>query len=425
MTTQTLEAGRIRRRGAGLFAKALARALTGIERGTLIIEDGDASLRFGAGEPRAKVTVRRPSFYRRVALGGTVGAGEAYMDGDWDCDDLVGLMRTLLANAPAMAKVDGSSTLSAQLGNFLQHLFRRNSRAGSRKNIRAHYDLSNAFFSTFLDQQMMYSSAVYEHEGASLEEASLAKLERLCRKLELSPDDHLLEVGTGWGGLAVYAASRFGCRVTTVTISREQFDAARARVRDAGLSSRVDVLLRDYRDVEGQFDKIVSVEMVEAVGHQYLDQYFRVLGRLLRPEGLMVLQAITIEDRRYRQALRSVDFIKKHIFPGSFIPSVSALVSSAAAQSETVLVNLEDIGFDYARTLRAWSGRFEARLAEVEALGFDDAFVRMWRFYLAYCEAGFLERAISDVQMVFAGSRYRRQPWRALLNPSLNEGIKL
>ncbi len=425
MTTQTLEAGRIRRPGAGFFARAITRALMGIERGTLIIEDGEASMRFGSGEPRAKATVRRPSFYRRVALGGTVGAGEAYMDGDWDCDDLVGLMRILLANESTMAKVDGSSTFSAQLGNLFQHLFRRNSRAGSRKNIRAHYDLSNAFFSTFLDQQMMYSSAVYENEGASLEDASVAKLERLCRKLELSPDDHLLEVGSGWGGLAVYAASRFGCRVTTVTISREQFEAAQARVRDAGLSSRVDVLLRDYRDVEGQFDKIVSVEMVEAVGHQYLDQYFRVLGRLLRPEGLMVLQAITIEDRRYRQALRSVDFIKKHIFPGSFIPSVSALVSSAAAQSETVLVNLEDIGFDYARTLRAWRCRFEARLPEVAALGFDDAFVRMWRFYLAYCEAGFLERAISDVQMVFAGSRYRRQPWRALLNPSINEGATL
>lgn len=342
------------------------------------------------------------------------------MDGDWDCDDLVGLMRILLVNEPAMEKVDGSTTLSTQLANLLQHLFRRNSRAGSRENIRAHYDLSNAFFSTFLDQQMMYSSAVYEDEDASLEEASLAKLERLCRKLELSPEDHLLEVGTGWGGLAVYAASRFGCRVTTVTISREQFDAAEARVRDAGLSLLVDVILKDYRDVEGQFDKIVSVEMVEAVGHQYLDQYFRVLGRLLRPQGLMVLQAITIEDGRYRQALRSVDFIKKHIFPGSFIPSVSALVGSAAAQSKTVLVNLEDIGFDYARTLQAWRCRFEARLAEVAALGFDDAFVRMWRFYLAYCEAGFLERAISDVQMVFAGSEYRRRPWRASLSPFPN-----
>ncbi len=419
MTTQTLEAGQLRRRGGGFFARVLCRALKRIERGTLIIEDADARLPFGSGEPRVTVTVRSPSFYRRVAMGGTVGAGESYMDGDWDCDDLVGLMRILLVNQSAMAKVDGSSTLSVQLANLLQHLFRRNSRTGSRNNIRAHYDLSNAFFSTFLDQQMMYSSAVYEHEDASLEEASLAKLERICRKLELTPEDHLLEVGSGWGGLAVYAASRFGCRVTTVTISREQFDAAQARVRDAGLSGQVDVLLKDYRDLEGQFDKIVSVEMVEAVGHQYLDQYFRALGGLLRPEGLMVLQAITIEDRRYRQALRSVDFIKKHIFPGSFIPSVSSLVSSAAAQSQTVLVNLEDIGLDYARTLRAWRYRFEARLAEVASLGFDESFVRMWRFYLVYCEAGFLERAISNAQMVFAGSAYRRQPWRA----SLDQGV--
>ena len=416
MTTQTLEAGQSQRRAGGLFTRALWRALNRIERGTLMIEDAGARFQFGSGAPRVKVTVRRPSFYRRVTMGGTVGAGEAYMDGDWDCDDLVGLMRMLLVNESAMAEVDGSSTLTTHLVNLLQHLFKRNSRAGSRKNIRAHYDLSNAFFSTFLDQQMMYSSAVYECEDASLEDASLAKLERICRKLELSPEDHLLEVGSGWGGLAVYAASRFGCRVTTVTISQEQFDAARARVRDAGLSGQVDVLLKDYRDLEGRFDKVVSVEMVEAVGHQYLDQYFRVLGRLLRPEGLMVLQAITIEDRRYRQALRSVDFIKKHIFPGSFIPSVSALVSSAAAQSQTVLVNLEDIGLDYALTLRAWRCRFEARLAEVASLGFDESFVRMWRFYLVYCEAGFLERAISNAQMVFAGSAYRRQPWRASLD---------
>jgi len=415
MTTRTFSVDKPRRDADGVFARLLNRSLTGIERGCLLLEDRGSTSRFGSGEPVVRVEVQRPRFYRRVVLGGTVGAGESYMDGDWRCDDLVGLVRILLANQRAMVRMDGSSTLSAQLANLAQHLLRRNSRSGSRKNIRAHYDLSNAFFALFLDEQMMYSSAVFEDESATLEQASLAKLERLCRKLALSEEDHLLEVGTGWGGLAVYAARRFGCRVTTVTISREQFEAATARVTDAGLADRVTVLLKDYRDIEGQYDKIVSVEMVEAVGHQYLDQYFNVLGRLLRPDGLLALQAITIEDRRYQQALHSVDFIKKHIFPGSFIPCVSALVGSAAAQTETVLVSLEDIGVDYARTLRQWRQRFEQRLPEVLALGFDERFIRMWRFYLAYCEGGFLERAISDVQLVFAGPDYRGRPWRAAL----------
>lgn len=421
MTTQTLRADDTQEPADGLFPRLLKRALSGIQHGCLVLEEGGAVLRFGSGEPAVTVRVHRPHFYRRVVLGGTVGAGEAYMDGDWECDDLVGLVRLLVLNRGAMSRLDGASTVSAQVANLLQHLGRRNSRSGSRKNIRAHYDLSNAFFETFLDSQMMYSSAVFEQQEQTLEAASAAKLERLCRKLELSADDHLLEVGAGWGGLAIHAAGHFGCRVTTVTISREQHEAACARVQAAGLEDRVRVLLQDYRDIEGQYDKIVSVEMVEAVGHQYLDQYFGVLGRLLRADGLMVIQAITIEDQRYQQALRSVDFIKKHIFPGSFIPSVSALVGSAANRSGTVLVNLEDIGLDYARTLRAWRERFEQRGSDIRALGFDERFVRMWRFYLAYCEGGFLERAISDVQMVFAGPAYRGQPWRARLGGEYQE----
>jgi cyclopropane-fatty-acyl-phospholipid synthase len=335
------------------------------------------------------------------------------MDGGWECDDLASLIRILVINRDALARLDGANTLLTQCRDMLAHLTRRNSRRGSRRNIEAHYDLSNAFFETFLDQRMMYSAAVFEAPGMSLEAASIAKLERLCRKLELDPGDHLLEIGSGWGGLAVHAAAHFGCRVTTVTISPAQQQAAQARVQAAGLEDRVSVLLSDYRDVRGSYDKLVSVEMVEAVGHDYLDGYFRVLDRLLKPGGLLALQAITIEDRRYREAVRSVDFIKKHIFPGSFIPSVSRLVASAARHTDTVLVNLEDIGLDYAATLREWRRRFEARREDILALGFDERFLRMWRFYLAYCEGGFQERAISDVQMLFAKPGYRAQPWRA------------
>jgi cyclopropane-fatty-acyl-phospholipid synthase len=293
------------------------------------------------------------------------------------------------------------------------HSIRRNSERGSARNIAAHYDLSNAFFATFLDQSLMYSSAVFDRPQATLEQASEAKLARLCAKLELSPRDHLLEIGTGWGGLAIYAARTRGCRVTTTTISAEQYCEASRRVASEGLSARVTVLKKDYRQITGTFDKLVSVEMVEAVGNDYLDGYFRTCGQLLAPGGLFALQAITIRDQQFQRALTTVDFIKKHIFPGSFIPSVSRLVASAAENSDTVLVHLEDLGDDYATTLRAWRDRFEANRAEVERLGFDERFVRLWRFYLAYCEGGFRERAISDVQLTFAGHGYRGRPWRA------------
>ena len=400
----------------GWFARRIHAALKPILQGSLRLVDGNSDVTFGSGVPRATVTVHASRFYRRVAIGGTLGAGESYMDGDWECDDLVTLVRILLANRESLQSLDGRRTLGSQLASLVAHLGRPNSRHGSRRNVAAHYDLSNDFFQTFLDERMMYSSAVYEPGMASLEAASTAKLERLCRKLELGPGDHLLEIGSGWGSLAVYAAQQFGCRVTTVTLSPAQHVAAVARVQHAGLDDRVTVRLCDYRDLDGCYDKLVSVEMVEAVGHEYLEGYFGKLGRLLRPGGLMALQAITIEDHRYRQALRSVDFIKKHVFPGSFIPSVSRLVSAAAATTDTVLVNLEDIGHDYARTLSEWRRRTETHRDDIVALGFDERFLRMWRFYLAYCEGGFLERAISDVQLLFAKPGYRGRPWRAALD---------
>ena len=416
----------------GLWQRLLARLLAHLDHGTLTIEDRQTTS-FGTGGPHVRITVRSPRFYRRVVLGGTVGAGESYVDGDWDCDDLVGLVRMFIANRSALEQVDGAGAALSGLADFVGHLGRRNSMAGSRRNISAHYDLSNAFFETFLDSRMMYSSALFETSSAlfetssalfetssavfepssrSLETASEAKLKRLCEKLALHADDHLLEIGSGWGGLALYAASHYGCRVTTTTISKEQYDAVVEKVRAQGLERQVRVLQQDYRDLDGTYDKVVSVEMVEAVGHQYLDRYFAAIDRLLEPGGLCVLQAITIEDDRYRQAVGSVDFIKKHVFPGSFIPSVSALVQSAARQTETVLVNLEDLGADYAQTLNLWRARFEMNLPRIRELGFDERFIRMWRFYLVYCEGGFLERAISNVHLLFAKRGYRGQPWR-------------
>jgi cyclopropane-fatty-acyl-phospholipid synthase len=398
------------------FRRVLVGSLNRLRDGVVEVADAHGTQTFGAGGPRVRIDVHDPRFYREVVLGGTVGAGEAYMAGHWDCDDLTALVRIMLVNRNLLRGVDGPLSIVRGALDLVAHLRRGNSLRGSRRNIGAHYDLSNAFFETFLDPTLMYSAAVFENDSATLEEASVAKLERLCRKLELDADDHLLEIGTGWGSLAIYAAEHFGCRVTTTTISREQFEAARRRVAERGLQDRITVLDLDYRQLTGTFDKIVSVEMVEAVGHRYLDGYFEQCNRLLKPGGLLVLQAITIEDQRYRRALKTVDFIKKHIFPGSFIPSVSVLVDAAARRTDTVLVNLEDIGADYARTLRCWADAAARNAARITALGFDERFQRMWRFYLAYCEGGFAERSISDVQLVFARSGYRGRPWRARLS---------
>jgi cyclopropane-fatty-acyl-phospholipid synthase len=334
-----------------------------------------------------------------AALNGSVGAGEAYMDGLWDCDDLVALVRILVRNRD---RLDAMETGTARLGGWLMqalHALTRNTRGGSRRNIAAHYDLGNPLFQLFLDQNLMYSSAVFEHQDEPLEVAATRKLDRICTKLGLSPGHHVVEIGTGWGGFALHAAAHYGCRVTTTTISREQYDLARERVAAAGLEDRVTLLLQDYRDLDGQYDRLVSIEMIEAIGHQYLDTYFAKVGALLKPDGQALIQAITIEDHRYAQALKSVDFIKRFIFPGSFIPSVSAMTGAIGRASDLRLFNLEDIGPSYALTLKAWRERFNAALPQVQALGYDRRFVRMWDFYLAYCEGGFRERSIGDVHL--------------------------
>lgn len=337
---------------------------------------------------------------------GVLGAAEGYIRGYWSSENLVELIQILARNRDVLDKIN--QNLISQASQLLLKAWyrsRKNSLAGSRKNIAEHYDLSNEFFKLFLDSSMMYSSAVYKHKEMTLEQASDYKKELICQKLQLKPMDHLVEIGSGWGGFAIYAAQHYGCKVTTITISQAQYDEAIQRVADAGLSHRVNVQLKDYRLLQGKFDKLVSIEMIEAVGEQYLSNYFNQCRSLLKPNGLGLIQAITIEDARYKKALHSVDYIKRYIFPGSFIPSISVL-TQAASEQKLRLKHLEDIGQSYAETIHQWRERFLNAKAQVLALGFDENFIRMWDFYLCYCEGGFKEGVISDAQLLFEASPY-------------------
>ena len=382
--------------------------------GRLRVREGDRHWCFGRGEPLIEVEIRDPAFWPALAFGGTVGAGESFMDGSWECDDLTGLVQLLLRHRPALMDMEeGLARLSAPLRALL-HRARDNNRHGSRRNIAAHYDLGNDFYRLWLDETLMYSSALFARPDMSLAEASTAKLELICQKLDLRPGDQVLEIGTGWGGFALHAADRYGCRVTSLTLSREQAELARQRAADAGLSDRIEVQLRDYRDQRGQFDKLVSIEMIEAVGARHLETYFRQCGRLLKPAGAMLLQAITIADQRYQAALKEVDFIQKHIFPGGFLPSITAIATAMTRACDLKTVHLEDIGPHYAETLARWRDNFTRRLDAIRALGFDERFTRMWRFYLSYCEGGFRERDLGTVQMLLAKPGWRgAMPLRA------------
>ena len=400
---------RMQRFARSLLLKRMAR----IEHGVLEVHDGEGSLRFG-GEPgpdglHAHIEVLHPQFWADAAFGGTTSAGEAYIHGLWKCDDLTALVRMMVANRHVLEDVDGGATRLADVGRRVAHWLNRNSRQGSRRNISAHYDLGNEFFALFLDPTMNYSCGIFESAEATMEAASIAKMDAICRKLELKPGDHLLEIGTGWGGLAIHAAGRYGCRVTTTRIARAQDEMAAERMRAAGREERVELLLCDYRDLEGSYDKLVSIEMIEAVGHEYLDTYFRRCANLLKPDGLMLLQSITIRDELYAQALKSVDFIQRFVFPGGFLPSVAAMSASLARTTDLQVLHLQDIGLHYARTLNRWRERFFENIDAVRALGYPDSFVRLWEYYLCYCEGAFLERNIGNVQLLLAKPRNRRE----------------
>lgn len=397
-----------------LARKLVLSRLEHLGYGQLSITDGYGRKSFAAAEGRgalnSHIKVIDGRFYTNLMLGGAVGAAEAYMLGYWKTDDLTGLIRLLVRNRNVLENLDdGTARLSAPLRKAL-HWINANTKSGSRKNIAAHYDLGNDFFRLWLDESMMYSAAIFEHPGATLEQASFAKLDRICQKLELGPEDSVMEIGTGWGGFAIHAATHYGCKVTTTTISREQYEFARARVAEAGLEDRITLLLEDYRDLDGQFDKLVSIEMIEAVGQKYLDTYFSRCASLLKPGGMMALQAITIADQRYDAALKSVDFIQRYIFPGGFLPSVTAMLKSTTDNTDLRLYHLEDIGEHYATTLRHWRERFTRQLPKIRSMGYSEQFLRMWEYYYCYCEGAFMERAIGTVQMLMVKPDSRRSP---------------
>lgn len=394
------------------FARSqLHERLAGLRWGRLVLRDELGSQVFGGAHgPSATIEVHDGELYLDIAKQGSVGAGEAYAHGAWSTDDLVAVIRILVRNRDVL---QGMERGLARLGSAALRLWHRrhdNTRSGSRENISAHYDLGNEFYELWLDETMMYSCAAFERPDMTLHEAQVARLDRICRKLDLQPTDHLLEIGTGWGGMALYAAREFGCRVTTTTISRRQHEKAVERVRAEGLEERVTVLFEDYRDLTGSYDKLVSLEMIEAVGERWYDTYFETCSKLLKPDGMMLLQAITIRDSLYREALRSVDFIQRFIFPGSCIPSTSAIMDRVARVTDMNLYHLEDIGPHYAPTLRMWRENMATNAARIRALGYSEEFLRMWEFYLCYCEGGFEERSIQDVQMLLAKPLSRREP---------------
>ena len=401
----------LQRLGKKLFLQSLARFEHG-ELTVVVPATGERHVfgrRTAECDLHATLEILHPQTFADAAFGGTVGGGEAYIRGLWRTDDLTALVRMFVANRAAMEAFEGAAAYVADPVRRTLHWANRNSVDGSRRNIAAHYDLGNDLFALMLDETMMYSCAVFANKQTTLHEAQVAKLDRICRRLQLSPRDHLVEIGTGWGGLALHAARKYGCKVTTTTISREQHDWAKAKFEAAGLlqTGQVTLLLEDYRSLTGTYDKLVSIEMIEAVGHQFLDTYTAKCASLLKPDGAMLLQAITIQDQVYEQALKSVDFIQRFIFPGSFIPSVSAITDSVRRATYMKVFHLEDIGPHYATTLRKWRENFFARIADVRQLGYPDSFVRMWEFYLCYCEGGFRERQIGDVQMLLTKPRCR------------------
>jgi cyclopropane-fatty-acyl-phospholipid synthase len=385
-----------------LAKRALEARLDRLERGCLTLQLGGSRRSWGnPAAERLTIEIHDDRFYQSVALGGAVGAGEAYGNGWWTTADLTSVVRLLLQNREVLDGLERGWARLIQPGRALLHALRANTRGGSRRNIHAHYDLSNDFFRMFLDETLTYSCGLFEQPGMSLREAQLAKYARIAALLELRPDDHVVEIGCGWGGFALYAASRFGCRVTATTISEQQYRLATRRVAAAGLSDRVTVMQQDYRDLDGRFDKLASIEMIEAVGHEYFHTFFAKCAALLAPHGQAAIQAIVIDDARYEAARREVDFIKRHIFPGSCIPSLPVLHRAAAA-TDLMLVHSDAMGLHYAETLRRWRANLQAQHDTLETIGFDDRFQRLWEFYFCYCEGGFLERAIDTVQLAFA-----------------------
>ena len=387
-----------------MFRSLVLKGFENIQSGRLKLVEGDTWTVYG--NPKStlvgEIHIHHPSVFGDILFGGGVGAAEAFMRGDWSSPDLTALIQVMARNMRVVSGLEKGLATAIQPLRRGIHFLRRNTRKGSRKNIAAHYDLSNEFFALMLDQRMMYSCAFFPPGEQDLGRASTLKLDRICRKLDLQPNDHLVEIGTGWGGFAIYAAKHFGCKVTTTTISRQQYEYAQQAIREAGLEDKINLLFSDYRDLTGKYDKLVSIEMIEAVGHQFLPAYFETCSKLLKPEGRMVLQVITIPDDRYEAALKEVDFIKRYIFPGSFIPSIAAMLKASSQRTNLRLTHLEDQTDHYAITLAKWRDNFLAKLDQLPAELDTPEFIRKWRYYLAYCEGGFRERVIGSAQLIFS-----------------------
>lgn len=409
--------------------KLVLRMLEGLQEGNLELIWKNQTYRFGnpSSDLRAVVAVHDERFFERALFSGDIGLGESYMQGEWSSPDLVSVVRLAVRNLSHLEQGNRFLSLLSRFANIIQHRMRGNTLTGSRKNIHHHYDLGNEFYKLFLDPSLAYSCAYFLNEDDGLEKSQLQKFDRICRKLRLSPDDHLLEIGTGWGGFAVYAAGRYGCRITTTTISREQHDYAAAWFAEAGLSSgkhpQVELLFEDYRRLQGKYDKIVSIEMFEAVGLAHYDDYFGACDRLLHPSGSMLIQTISMNERSFPAYARGCDWIQKYIFPGAELASLIEVQKSLRRCTTLSLHHAEDIGWHYAQTLKLWRTRFLERLSEVRALGFDEVFIRMWDYYLAYCEGAFRERHIGDFQLLLAKQHHSgplmNEPWEEVPVPDI------
>lgn len=406
LSNETVKSPRLPQVFAGFARRTVLNQLKQLRDGQLVIVDQSERFCFGEATGNfpltATIYIDSPHFYTMLALGGAIGAGESYIIGHWHSDNLTNVVRIMARNmdlSDAMEK--GWAQFFAPVRKFL-HWLNRNNLQGSRNNIAAHYDLGNDFFELFLDPTMMYSCGIFETPYSTMEQASIAKLKRICDKLALQEQDQVLEIGTGWGGFAIYAAKHYGCHVTTTTISKNQYDWARRRIREENLDDKITLLFEDYRNLQGRYDKLVSIEMIEAVGHRYYETFFNKCGELLKSDGMMLIQAITIADQRYEQAKRSVDFIQRYVFPGSCIPSNTAILEATTRASDLRVVHLEDFGSHYATTLRLWREQLFANRDSIKQRGYPDTLLRLWDFYLCYCEGGFAERTISDVHYLFA-----------------------
>lgn len=392
--------------GRTVFLKFIAH----LKHGQIIVQDGGQMATFGDDASLStRITVLDQRFYGKVVLGGSVGAGEAYIENYWKVDDLTTLVRIIARNIVLLDRFEKKFRWLFKPYRLLKHIANRNNRTGSKRNIISHYDLGNEMYGSFLDSSMMYSSAMYPSESSDLEEAARHKLEVICRKLDLRPSDRVIEIGSGWCGFAIYAAETYGCHVTTTTISDAQYEEGKRRIEEAGLSERITLIQQDYRELSGSYDKLVSIEMIEAVGHRYHPQFFRKCGELLRPGGKMLIQAITIRDQNYDQYIGDVDFIQRHIFPGGCLVANARMLDLIADKTDMVVSHLEDFGLHYGRTLHDWRVKFNLAFSDLKKRGYDERFRRLWNFYLCYCEGGFLERSISVVHLLAARPDYQEE----------------